>query len=128
MPKILIVEDNEMNRDMLARRLRHYGFEVCIALDGESGISRAESDNPDLILMDIELGLVNGWDATVQIKSNPQTASIPIIVLTAHALETDRRRSFEVGCIDFDIKPVDMTRLLGKINQAISLPMNATEA
>lgn len=120
MAKILIVEDNEMNRDMLSRRLRRHGFDVCTAVDGEGGVLRATADMPDLILMDIELGALSGWDATRQIKANPQTADIPVIALTAHALETDRVKSFEVGCTDFDIKPIDMPRLLAKIEKAIS--------
>ena len=115
MPKILLVEDNEMNRDMLTRRLQRYGFAVCSAHDGATGVLMAASENPDLILMDIALGEMDGWEATQLIKASPATAAIPIIALTAHALASDRARSVEVGCSDFDTKPVDMQRLLGKI-------------
>lgn len=116
MAKILLVEDNEMNRDMLMRRLRRKGFDTCAAPDGASGVSMAASERPDLILMDVALGEMDGWEATTLIKSDPRTAAIPIIALTAHALSSDRARSAEVGCVDFDTKPVDMERLLGKIN------------
>jgi two-component system, cell cycle response regulator DivK len=116
MPKILLVEDNEMNRDMLGRRLQRHGFELCFAVDAPSGISMAGTERPDLILMDIALGEMDGWEATRRIKSNAATARIPIIALTAHALASDRDKSVEVGCADFDTKPVDMPRLLGKIS------------
>jgi two-component system, cell cycle response regulator DivK len=119
MPKILLVEDNEMNRDMLGRRLQRHGFEVCFAVDAPSGISMAGAELPDLILMDIALGEMDGWEATRRIKSNPTTAQIPIIALTAHALASDRDKSVEVGCVDFDTKPVDLPRLLGKINACL---------
>lgn len=119
MPKILIVEDNAMNRDMLSRRLIRHGFEVSLAPDGPSGISQSLSDSPDLILMDVALGDMDGWEATQIIKAEPTTASIPIIALTAHALSSDRAKSISVGCADFDTKPVDMPRLLGKIRQCI---------
>ena len=115
MHKILLVEDNEMNRDMLTRRLQRYGFSVCCAIDGAAGVAMASSETPDLILMDVALGEMDGWEATQLIKANPATAGIPIIALTAHALASDRARSVEVGCSDFDTKPVDMQRLLGKI-------------
>ena len=120
MPKILIVEDNEMNRDMLVRRLQRHGFEICTAVDGAGGIAAAESEMPDLILMDVALGEMDGWEATTRIKANPATAHIPVITLTAHALSSDHRKSLEVGCVDFDTKPVDMPRLLGKINRALA--------
>jgi CheY-like chemotaxis protein len=119
MPKILLVEDNEMNRDMLTRRLARHGFDVCCAPDGPTGVSMAESEKPELILMDIALGEMDGWEATTLIKGRPSTAEIPIIALTAHALATDRARSVEVGCADFDTKPVDLPRLLGKINACL---------
>ena len=119
MPKILLVEDNEMNRDMLGRRLQRHGFDLCFAIDGPSGISAAGNELPDLILMDIALGEMDGWEATRRIKSNPATADIPIIALTAHALASDRDKSVEVGCADFDTKPVDLPRLLGKINACL---------
>ena len=116
MPKILLVEDNEMNRDMLTRRLQRQGFEVCCAPDGPSGVAMAESERPDLILMDVALGEMDGWEATQLIKARPSTAGVPIIALTAHALASDRDKSIEVGCVDFDTKPIDMPRLLQKIN------------
>jgi two-component system, cell cycle response regulator DivK len=119
MPKILLVEDNEMNRDMLGRRLKRHGFDLCFAVDAPSGIAMASTELPDLILMDIALGEMDGWEATRRIKSNPATAEIPIIALTAHALASDRDKSVEVGCADFDTKPVDLPRLLGKINACL---------
>jgi two-component system, cell cycle response regulator DivK len=119
MPKILLVEDNEMNRDMLGRRLQRHGFELCFAVDAPSGIAMASTELPDLILMDIALGEMDGWEATRRIKSNPATAEIPIIALTAHALASDRDKSVEVGCADFDTKPVDMPRLLAKIGACL---------
>jgi two-component system, cell cycle response regulator DivK len=119
MPKILLVEDNEMNRDMLGRRLQRHGFELCFAVDAPSGIAMASTELPDLILMDIALGEMDGWEATRRIKSNPATAEIPIIALTAHALASDRDKSVEVGCADFDTKPVDMPRLLAKISACL---------
>jgi CheY-like chemotaxis protein len=117
--KILLVEDSPANRDMLTRRLERRGFRVCCAPDGPSGVAMAATENPDLILMDIALGAMDGWEATRLIKSNPKTADIPIIALTAHALATDRDKSFKVGCSDFDTKPVDLTRLLGKIQACL---------
>jgi CheY-like chemotaxis protein len=115
MTKILLVEDNEMNRDMLGRRLQRQGFAVCFAVDGPSGVKMAAEETPDLILMDVALGDMDGWEATRLIKSNPGTRQIPIIALTAHALASDRDTSVKVGCADFDTKPVDLPRLLGKI-------------
>jgi CheY-like chemotaxis protein len=120
MPKILLVEDNEMNRDMLGRRLQRHGFELRFAVDAPMGISMASAEMPDLILMDIALGEMDGWEATRRIKANPATSRIPIIALTAHALASDRDKSVEVGCADFDTKPVDLPRLLGKINACLS--------
>ena len=118
MPKILLVEDNEVNRDMLSRRLERKGFLVCSAIDGEAGVIAAGTEQPDLILMDVGLGLgkMDGWEATRKIKADPATAHIPIIALTAHAMATDRLKSVEVGCADFDTKPVDFSRLLNKIS------------
>jgi CheY-like chemotaxis protein len=116
MTKILLVEDNEMNRDMLTRRLIRQGFEVSCAPDGPSGVAMALLERPDVILMDVALGEMDGWEATQLIKANPLTTKIPVIALTAHALESDRRKSVEVGCADFDTKPVDLMRLLNKIN------------
>jgi CheY-like chemotaxis protein len=115
MPKILLVEDNEMNRDMLTRRLQRHGFQVCCAPDGPMGVAMAVQESPDLILMDVALGAMDGWEATQLIKASPSTADIPIIALTAHALATDRQRSIDVGCADFDTKPIDLPRLLEKI-------------
>jgi two-component system, cell cycle response regulator DivK len=116
MPKILLVEDNEMNRDMLGRRLQRQGFQVAIAVDGPSGVAAAVSEAPDLILMDIGLGAMDGWEATRLIKADARSRAIPVIALTAHALATDREKSVAVGCADFDTKPVDFPRLLGKIS------------
>ncbi len=116
---ILLVEDNEMNRDMLSRRLIRQGFNVTCAVDGPSGVAMAKSESPDLILMDVALGEMDGWEATVLIKADPATRAIPIIALTAHALASDRQKSHEVGCIDFDTKPVDFARLVGKIQSHI---------
>ena len=120
MTKILLVEDNEMNRDMLGRRLQRKGYDVCFAVDGPSGVSMARDENPDLILMDVALGDMDGWEATRRIKANPWTNGIPIIALTAHALASDRVKSVEVGCAEFDTKPVDLLRLLGKINACLA--------
>ena len=119
MPKILLVEDNEMNRDMLTRRLQRQGYDVCCAIDGPSGVAMAESERPDLILMDVALGAMDGWEATLLIKGRRSTADIPVIALTAHALATDREKSVEVGCTDFDTKPVDLPRLLQKIRLSL---------
>lgn len=119
MPRILLVEDNEMNRDMLSRRLQRKGHEVLIAVDGEAGAQMAESERPDLILMDMSLPTVDGWEATRRIKRLPETASIPIIALTAHAMAGDRDKAIEAGCDDYDSKPVDFERLLGKIQSLL---------
>lgn len=120
MPKILLVEDNEVNRDMLSRRLKRNGFDVCCAVDGPSGVAMATSERPDLILMDVALGAaMDGWEATELIKQSPDTSTIPVIALTAHALASDREKSVTVGCSDFDTKPVDLPRLLGKINACL---------
>ena len=121
MTKILLVEDNEMNRDMLTRRLTRQGFEVCCAVDGPEGVRMAESERPSLILMDVALGEMDGWEATTLIKARPSTATIPVIALTAHALASDRQKSVDVGCADFDTKPVDLPRLLGKINACLGV-------
>jgi len=115
MTKILIVEDNEMNRDMLARRLTRKGYDVACAIDGPGGITMAASEMPDVILMDVALGEMDGWEATAAIRANPATAHIPIIALTAHALQSDRLKSIEAGCVDFETKPVALPQLLEKI-------------
>jgi CheY-like chemotaxis protein len=115
MPKILLVEDNEMNRDMLSRRLQRKGYQVVAAHDGEQGHAMARSEMPDLILMDISLPLMSGWEVTRLLKNNPATKHIPIIALTAHALVTDRQKAFEAGCDDYDTKPIEFGRLSEKI-------------
>jgi CheY-like chemotaxis protein len=120
MPKLLLVEDNEANRDMLSRRLTRQSFDVVCAVDGPSGVEAAQRERPDLILMDVALGEMDGWEATRRIKRAPETAAIPIIALTAHALESDRAKSVEVGCADFDTKPVDLKRLLQKIGACLA--------
>ena len=116
MPKILLVEDNEMNRDMLSRRLKRKGYEVVIAVDGAEGVSMTASENPDLVLMDMSLPVMDGWEATQQLKANPQTKSIPVIALTAHAMSGDREKALEVGCDDYDTKPIELRRLLSKMD------------
>jgi len=115
MPKILLVEDNEMNRDMLSRRLERRGYQILIAVDGEQGVAKAQSDAPDLILMDMSLPILNGWEAVRQLKAASETRAIPIIALTAHAMLGDREKAIEAGCDDFDTKPVELPRLLDKI-------------
>ena len=120
MPKILYVEDNEMNRDMLSRRLERRGYEVVIAVDGAEGIEKAGTEAPALILMDMSLPVVDGWDATRRIKAAPATRAIPVIALTAHAMSGDREKAVEAGCDDFDTKPVDLARLLGKIEALLA--------
>ena len=115
MPRILLVEDNDMNRDMLSRRLIRSGYEVFLAVDGQQGANMALSEQPDLILMDMSLPVIDGWEATRRIKANDATRRIPIIALTAHAMAGDREKAMEVGCEDYDTKPVEMSRLLGKI-------------
>lgn len=115
MSKILLVEDDEMNRDMLSRRLVKRGYEVVIAVDGEEGVAQARSGSPDLILMDMSLPGMDGWTATRALKADAATQRIPIIVLTAHAMAGDREKAFEAGCDDFDTKPVELTRLLEKM-------------
>jgi CheY-like chemotaxis protein len=115
MSKVLLVEDNEMNRDMLSRRLVRRGYEVVIAVDGESGLALAGSEAPDLILMDMSLPVLDGWEATRRLKAAPATRHIPVIALTAHAMSSDRDKALEAGCDDYDTKPVELPRLLGKI-------------
>ena len=115
MPKILLVEDNEMNRDMLSRRLTRKQYEVLVAVDGGEGVEMARSEAPDLILMDMSLPVMDGWEATRLLKASPETGSIPIIALTAHAMSGDREKAVEAGCDDYDIKPVELPRLLAKM-------------
>ena len=119
MSKILLVEDNEMNRDMLTRRLERKGFEVVIAIDGKAGIDMASSSNPDIILMDLSLPVIDGWEAARQIKTDSATQSIPIIALTAHAMAGDEQKALAAGCDDYDTKPIDLKRLLGKIKNLL---------
>jgi two-component system, cell cycle response regulator DivK len=120
MPKILLVEDNEMNRDMLSRRLQRKGYEVLIAVDGGEGVQMAHSHVPDLILMDMSLPVLDGWEATRRLKAAPETSAIPIIALTAHAMANDREKAMEAGCDDYDTKPIELPRLLGKIEAWLS--------
>ena len=120
MAKILLVEDNEMNQDMLTRRLERRGYEVVLAVDGAEGVDKAGTEAPALILMDMSLPVVDGWDATRRIKAAPATRAIPVIALTAHAMSGDREKAVEAGCDDFDTKPVDLARLLGKIEALLA--------
>lgn len=119
MARILLVEDNEINRDMLSRRLAKRGFEVIIAIDGEDGVDKAIQERPDLILMDLSLPKIDGWEASRQIKSHKNSAHIPLIALTAHAMTEDRTKAMAAGCDDYDTKPVDLERLLTKINSLL---------
>jgi CheY-like chemotaxis protein len=119
MPRLLYVEDNEMNRDMLSRRLQRRGFEVLIASDGEQGLAMAAAEKPDLILMDMSLPVLDGWQATRRLKAAPDTKRIPVIGLTAHAMATDRDKCLEAGCDDYDTKPVELGRLLEKIERLL---------
>ena len=115
MAKILLVEDNEMNRDMLSRRLERKGYDVCLALDGAEGLQKAREEAPDLILMDMSLPVVDGWEATRQLKADEATRGIPVIALTAHAMASDEQKARDSGCDDFDTKPIELPRLLQKI-------------
>jgi two-component system cell cycle response regulator DivK len=115
MTKILLVEDNEMNRDMLSRRLQKQGYEIVLAVDGEEGVAKAQSEAPALVLMDMSLPGIDGWEATRRLKAAPQTQKIPVIALTAHAMSDDREKALAAGCDDFDTKPVELPRLLSKI-------------
>ena len=117
--KILLVEDNEMNRDMLSRRLERQGYEITNAVDGQEGVKKAVEIKPDLILMDMSLPVLSGWDATRQLKSMDETKQIPVIALTAHAMEGDKEKALEAGCNDYDTKPVELPRLLQKIQQLL---------
>ncbi len=120
MSKILLVEDNEMNRDMLSRRLIRKGYDVVIAVDGESGVAMAESEAPDLILMDMSLPILDGWEATRRLKAVPATQHIRVIALTAHAMSSDRHKALEAGCDDYDTKPIELPRLLAKIEALLA--------
>jgi CheY-like chemotaxis protein len=119
MPKLLLIEDNAANRDMLSRRLQRRGYEVVEAVDGHQGLTMAQVEAPDLILMDMSLPELDGWEATRLLKADPTTASIPVIALTAHAMSSDRERALEAGCDDYDTKPVDLPRLLSKIEALV---------
>src|SRR5262245_32718094 len=119
MTKILLVEDNETNRDMLSRRLIRKGYEVVMAIDGQEAVDMAASEAPDLILMDMSLPVIDGWEATRRVKAVQATQAIPVIALTAHAMSGDREKAIEAGCDDYDTKPIDLGRLLGKITQLL---------
>ena len=120
MPKILLIEDNEMNRDMLSRRLQRKGYEVLIAIDGAQGVAMAAAETPDLILMDMSLPVIDGWEATRRLKASSHTGSIPVIGLSAHAMAGDREKALQAGCDDYDTKPVEFARLQAKIQSALS--------
>ncbi len=120
MPRILMVEDNEENRDALGRRLQRRGFEVLMAFDGKQGVEMAKAEHPDLILMDMNMPELDGWEATRQIKADPATAALPVIGLTAHAMTGDRERAIAAGCTDYHTKPVEFPRLLGQIEAILS--------
>lgn len=122
MARILVVEDNEMNRDMLSRRLERRGYEVLVAVDGAEGVARATAELPDLVLMDMSLPEVDGWEATRRLRADERTRAIPIIALTAHAMAGDRQQAIEAGCSDYDTKPIDFTRLLAKIEALLRGP------
>ena len=120
MARILLVEDNEMNRDMLSRRLTRKGFEILIAEDGQKGMDMTQNEHPDLVLMDMSLPVVDGWETTRRLKASEETKHIPIIALTAHAMAGDREKTLEAGCDDYDTKPIELTRLLDKINTLLN--------
>ena len=120
MPKVLLVEDNEMNRDMLSRRLTRNGYDVVIAVNGQEGVDMAGREKPDLILMDMSLPVLDGWEATRRLKADPTTAAIPVIALTAHAMDSDREKALAAGCDDFDTKPIELPRLLEKMKAFVS--------
>lgn len=120
MSRILLVEDNEMNRDMLSRRLTRRGFEVVIAVDGQEGVEMTQQENPDIVLMDMSLPVLDGWEATRRLKAAEETKHIPIIALTAHAMSGDREKTLEAGCDDYDTKPIEFPRLLEKINALLA--------
>src|SRR6185436_5156914 len=120
MPKVLLVEDNEMNRDMLSRRLERKGYQIVMALDGAEAVAMAQSEIPALILMDMSLPVVDGWEATRRIRADERTKTIPIIALTAHAMQGDEQKAKDAGCDDYDTKPVELPRLLGKIEAQLA--------
>jgi two-component system cell cycle response regulator DivK len=120
MPKILLIEDNEMNRDMLSRRLLRRGYEVVVAVDGQEGVAKARAEAPALVLMDMSLPVLDGWEATRALRADPATRSIPVIALTAHAMAGDREKALAAGCDDFDTKPIELERLIGKIEALLA--------
>jgi len=124
MTKILLVEDNEMNRDMLSRRLTRRGFEVIFAVNGQEGVDLAVSERPDIILMDLSLPVLDGWEATRRVKADDATRNVPIIGLTAHAMSGDREKAIEAGCDDYDTKPVEIERLIDKIERLLGAAKN----
>jgi CheY-like chemotaxis protein len=119
MAKVLLVEDNEMNRDMLSRRLMRQGFEVTVAVDGQAGVEAAQSGRPDIVLMDMSLPVLDGWEATRQLKASDATRAIPVIALTAHAMAGDRQQALDAGCDDYDTKPIELPRLLEKMRRLL---------
>jgi CheY-like chemotaxis protein len=127
-PRILLVEDNEMNRDMLSRRLERRGYRISIAVDGQSGVELAGNELPDLVLMDMSLPVLDGWEATRRLKADPATQKIPVIALTAHAMSSDRDKALEAGCDDYDTKPIELPRLIGKIEALLARAAGGTVA
>jgi two-component system cell cycle response regulator DivK len=125
MPRVLLVEDNEMNRDMLSRRLMRRGFQVTVAEDGQAGVDMAATESPDIILMDMSLPVLDGWEATRQLKARQETQAIPLIALTAHAMAGDRDRALQAGCDDYDTKPIEFERLLEKIDRLLSANLSS---
>jgi two-component system cell cycle response regulator DivK len=128
MTKILLVEDNEMNRDMLSRRLERKGYQVVLAVDGLSGVEMATTEAPDLVLMDMSLPVLDGWEATRRLKAAPGTRHLPVIALTAHAMSSDREKALEAGCDDYDTKPIELPRLLGKMEALLAASAGAARS
>jgi CheY-like chemotaxis protein len=128
MTKILLVEDNEMNRDMLSRRLERKGFQVILAVDGAAGVEMVATHEPDLVLMDMSLPVLDGWEATRRLKADPATRHVPVIALTAHAMSSDRGKALQAGCNDYDTKPIELPRLLGKIEALLARSASVPEA
>jgi CheY-like chemotaxis protein len=125
MPRVLLVEDNEMNRDMLSRRLMRRGFQVTVAEDGQAGVDMPATESPDIILMDMSLPVLDGWEATRRLKARPETQAIPLIALTAHAMAGDRDRALQAGCDDYDTKPIEFERLLEKIDRLLTANLSS---
>ena len=123
MTKILLVEDNEMNRDMLSRRLTRKGYEVVVAVDGKAGVEAARAESPDLVLMDLSLPEIDGWEATRMLKADPSTEAIPVVALTAHAMSGDRASALDAGCDAFELKPIDFPRLIEKMETLLAVPI-----